>query len=515
MKITSFRARNFRGFIDTSHIVLKPINLLVGKNSIGKSSFARLWPIFNQGSKLQKRSPVIWNGDLVDFGSFKNVLSRHTEEKEIIFEFKIQIEEIDALPRKNIIKYRNRVRHLKSGEIILQMKLIAGADESSTICSELSISTHGLKIIYKFNEAGLLLETSCDTINLKFTATYTQERSVGFLIPITEFFVKSNDKLLLAWSPMRSRLYTFLRSKLHGRLADERIHEICGKLNVCGSEKDLLNYCEFLPYQYKTWQDFLSLLRTNSSILTQFHLCVFLAVSELLIRDIDLDLHQYFSQVNYIRPLRATAQRYYRRQDLAVDNIDSEGANLAFFLASLSSQKLEKLNEWLEETIDVRVKLDGEQGHVMVTLEDINTGRVDNMADMGFGFSQVLPLAVQAWISSSPFAKTSGRATSNNMILVWEQPELHLHPAMQRKLARLIAKTIEVDAKKKVSFIIETHSQSIINELGDLIIEDESLSDDIQILIFDQIDKKETVISKTNFDTNGQLVDWPIGFLSV
>lgn len=514
MKLLSFRAKNFRGFIDTGHVVLKPINILVGKNSIGKSSFARLWPIFNQGSKLQKRAPIIWNGDLVDFGSFKNVLSRHSNGKTIGFEFNIEIDENDSLKRMNTINYARKVRHLATGELVLKLQLVAGVDQSSTNCSEFSISAHGKTVKYTFDGTGLLVEVSCEGASFKFLQ-YTQERNVGFLIPMTDFFLRKDESLVPAWSSMRAQLYYFLRENLHQKLANERIHDICGRLNVCGSDDDLLQYCKSLPYQYKTWLDFLIELSKNLTLLKLFNRFIFSTVSEILIRDIDSDLRHYFSQVNYIRPLRATAQRYYRRQDLAVNNIDSEGANLAFFLASLTVTKLARLNEWLEETIDVKVKLDGEQGHVMVTLEDINTGRTDNMADMGFGFSQVLPLAVQAWISSSPHARTAGRISIGNTILVWEQPELHLHPAMQRKLARLIAKTITIDPKQNISFIIETHSQSIINELGDLIVENEDFSSSIQILLFEQIDMKETIISTTNFNEDGQLSNWPFGFLSV
>lgn len=513
MKLSSFRATNFRGFLDTGHIKLKPINILVGKNSIGKSSFARLWPIFNQGSKLQKRSPIIWNGDLVDFGSFMNVLSRYSNGKTIGFEFNLDVDETDLI-RKNTVSYGRRTRQLSAKKLLLKLQLVAGPDLVSTHCSEFSIEAHGKVVKYVFDTAGVLTEVVCEGAIFK-QESLRQERNVGFLIPMTDFFAKREENLVPAWSPTRSGLFHFLQSKLSGKLGVEKIFDLCTNLNVCGSDEELLNYCRSLNYQFKTWRDFVEELGKNPTLLRLFNRHVFANASEYLIKDIDSDLHRHFSQVNYIRPLRATAQRYYRRQDLAVNNIDSEGANLAFFLSSLSPHKLGKLNEWLADTLDVRVKIDGEQGHVMLTLEDINTGRIDNMADMGFGFSQVLPLAVQAWISSSPHARISGRTLTNNTILVWEQPELHLHPAMQRKLTRLIARTIEVDAKQNISFLIETHSQSMINELGDLIIENQAFADSIQVLLFEQIGDKETVISTTTYDSEGQLKNWPFGFLAV
>jgi predicted ATPase len=512
MILTSFKAENFRGFVDTGHIALRPINLLVGRNSIGKSSFARIWPILNQGAKLQKRSPIMWNGDLVDFGGFKNVLSRHSDAAEVIFEFKMQVTKLDASLRSDAIRFGTRVRHLSEGSIILKISLAEGKEESSTFCTEFAINICGIDVVYKFDKTSQLVEVICQGIEKRISHAYTQERSIGFLMPLTDFFIKSNENIIPAWSPQRMELYDFLRDKLHGRLADERIFEICGKLNVCGSADELLNYCQSLPYYYKTWEDFIETLSGNSAMLTEFHRRVILSASEMLIRDMDSDLKRHFSAVNYIRPLRATAQRYYRKQELAVDNIDSDGANLAFFLASLSENRLAKLNKWLSETLDVNVKLDGEQGHVMVKLHDINTGRTDNMADMGFGFSQVLPLAVQAWISSRGDAPAR---TGAGEILVWEQPELHLHPGMQRRLARLIVKTISAESRRRVRFVIETHSQSIINEIGDMIIENPDLSRQIQVLLFDQENEGATTISTTKYDSEGQLMDWPLGFLTI
>jgi predicted ATPase len=515
MKVISFRATNFRGFVDTGHIKLKPINLLVGKNSIGKSSYARLWPIFNQGSKIQKRSPIIWNGTLVDFGSFGNVLSRHASTKKVGFEFKMSTEINDTSSKNANLKFARRAKHLSRSIVTLRIELVEGSDGLSTHCQEFGIELHGITVQYIFNEKGSIVDVVYQNESNKIAANYTQERNVGFLIPVMDFFIRTEEKLYPTWFPIRTRLFRFLRGLLHQRLADERVIEICEKLNVVGTKDELLEYCESLPYVYKTWRDFLGNLQRNDELFEKFYKYVMLASSELLIRDMDADLRRHFSSVNYIRPLRATAQRYYRRQELAVDNIDSEGANLAFYLASLSEDQIDDLNLWLANTIEINVKLDGEHGHLMVILTDLTTGREDNMADMGFGFSQVLPLAVQAWISSAPAATTPGQVVGRNIILVWEQPELHLHPAMQRKLTRLIAKTIEVDVKKRISFVIETHSQSMINEFGDLIMNDSKLNKNIQVLLFEQKDSPETKISTTSYDEEGQLLNWPRGFLTV
>ena len=52
----------------------------------------------------------------------------------------------------------------------------------------------------------------------------------------------------------------------------------------------------------------------------------------------ELDAYFEFFVLNmrYIAPVRATAERYYRVQNLALDEVDSDGQNLAMFLKNLT-----------------------------------------------------------------------------------------------------------------------------------------------------------------------------------
>ncbi|MBK9636389.1 MAG: AAA family ATPase [Bacteroidetes bacterium] len=67
--------------------------------------------------------------------------------------------------------------------------------------------------------------------------------------------------------------------------------------------------------------------------------------------------------------------------------------------------------------------------------------------NVGFGLSYALPIIVAALSSSE-----------NSLILV-ENPEAHLHPRGQSQLAKLLA----LAAQSGVQIIIETHSEHIIN----------------------------------------------------
>jgi len=321
-----------------------------------------------------------------------------------------------------------------------------------------------------------------------------------------------NGDIYRAYPPTRMALFRHLKGNLHHRFRTEKIHEICNRINVIGETGLIFNHCTSLPFEYTSWLGFIKKIENDKQKMTAFSSIIHIASSLNLLIDIDNCLERFFSNVSYIQPIRASAERYYRKQELSISSIDSKGANLPFYLNSLSTKKLDELNSWLSETIQIKVKIDTEAGHVMIKVVDDTSGRTDNIADMGFGFSQILPLAVQAWISKTG----NKRITSNQKnILVWEQPELHLHPAMQRKLAQLIAKTIENDTDSNISFFIETHSMSIVNEFGDLILSDVLDKHDVDILLFQQDQDLSTSVKKTSFNEDGELDDFPIGFLSV
>lgn len=84
-----------------------------------------------------------------------------------------------------------------------------------------------------------------------------------------------------------------------------------------------------------------------------------------------------------------------------------------------------------------------------VGLYDRNSGLEFTPSEVGVGISQVLPVLVASL--NSP----------ENLIFI-EQPELHIHPAMQVVLGDLF---IEGALKKGTQFLIETHSEHLILRL--------------------------------------------------
>ncbi|MCK4786788.1 MAG: AAA family ATPase, partial [Desulfobacteraceae bacterium] len=82
-----------------------------------------------------------------------------------------------------------------------------------------------------------------------------------------------------------------------------------------------------------------------------------------------------------------------------------------------------------------------------LVLFDKRTNTQVSHRDVGIGISQVLPVLVTAYASS-------------NKIIAIEQPEIHLHPALQAELGDVFAESAL--GENKNTFIIETHSEHLI-----------------------------------------------------
>ncbi|MGU0888121.1 AAA family ATPase [Pseudomonas aeruginosa] len=98
--------------------------------------------------------------------------------------------------------------------------------------------------------------------------------------------------------------------------------------------------------------------------------------------------------------------------------------------------------------------------------------------------------------------------------MVLEQPELHLHPALQYKFGRSLAKVINKTKRSDLYFVIETHSKHLIDAIGESIRENEISASVINITLFEKQKNGVTHTQISGFDDEGYLINWPVGFLS-
>lgn len=264
--------------------------------------------------------------------------------------------------------------------------------------------------------------------------------------------------------------------------------------------------------------------------LLQLQRAVLLYKLDLLLNALDDSIGAFCANVLYLEPLRATAQRYYRREETSVDELDPKGLNTAFFIQSLSARERESLNTWLHETFGFRLVVRAAGGHLALLVEvDQGDGQSRNMADVGLGYSQLAPVAIQLW-----FARQGRRAVADvgvralpvalrargPALVVVEQPELHLHPAFQGKLADVFVSSVRTDSSAPsnpattLRIVAETHSAHLVGRLGELVNEGALPAESIGVLVFepDPDVPGATSIRTAEFDSTGVLRNWPIGF---
>ena len=97
-------------------------------------------------------------------------------------------------------------------------------------------------------------------------------------------------------------------------------------------------------------------------------------------------------------------------------------------------------------TSKLRAAAGGEVLTELILLDQRNDTKVSHR-DVGIGISQVLPVLVSA-------------LASKNALITMEQPELHLHPALQAELGDVFIESA-LGANKN-TFLIETHSEHLI-----------------------------------------------------
>jgi hypothetical protein len=144
--------------------------------------------------------------------------------------------------------------------------------------------------------------------------------------------------------------------------------------------------------------------------------------------------------------------------------------------------------------------VDGVSASILVNrLADAAGADLVNIADTGVGVSQVLPILV-ALLAAGP-----------GQIVHIEQPELHLHPEAQ---ARLAAVLIEA-AKRGVLVVIETHSPLLLLALQTLLADGELPPERTRLYWFERGPEGEAKVTEGQLDEHGRYLKWPVDFWEV
>jgi predicted ATPase len=166
----------------------------------------------------------------------------------------------------------------------------------------------------------------------------------------------------------------------------------------------------------------------------------------------------------------------------------------------------EALNDWIHY-LRTGVVARGSGGEVRVRsrhdvlveieLRGTHRSKLHGVVDSGFGYSQVLPILVKLLL-----------AQPGSTVLI-EQPEVHLNPALQVRLAEFLAAAVA--ARKQV--VVETHSEHIVNSLRTLIAESRSeLAEQLRIYYLEAGPGGLPVVHDLEVRRDGTVPDWPSSF---
>lgn len=218
--------------------------------------------------------------------------------------------------------------------------------------------------------------------------------------------------------------------------------------------------------------------------------------------------------IYYLGPLRSFPKRSYQWSGTSPTDVGQQGELTinAILAATLKGEKRNLAKGTRYKTFQAMV------AHWLKELGLIYSFRVDEIApnsnhfktyvkkesgsaevaltDVGFGVSQILPVIVLLYY------------VPEGSTVLFEQPEIHLHPSVQSKLADLI---LTVSETRNVQVIVESHSEHFIRRLQRRIAEDSANTKDLKLFFF-STKRGKASYQELQLDEFGAIHNWPANF---
>ena len=228
-------------------------------------------------------------------------------------------------------------------------------------------------------------------------------------------------------------------------------------------------------------------------------------------------IHHFFDRdVKYLGPLRKAPQVLYdpRLRDL---DLGLSGEYTAAVLHANASHQVvpidgasgasrvsleSAVNYWLHRLGLASAALLEDRGRLgiglQITLIDSNQTR--DLTAVGVGVSQILPVLVLCLLSEP------------GDLVILEQPELHLHPALQQQLGDFLLDC----AGSGRQLVVETHSEHVVNRVRRRVADPSGSSEGMVGLIFAEKIDGVTKFRESSINRyGGSEGQWPEGFFDV
>lgn len=495
VNMNSFSVANIKSFENSGEIELKPITILAGKNSCGKSTLLRFPAVLEQTVEYSGiNPPVSFLGNQIDYGNFEDIVYQKDQSRRISFSisysFDISGNTRYYLGRSFAVgKKKDSTEDVRKVTLFITLKKIhkqIKVDQVKMMIDQTSLSC-----------------LTWDPESKKYTLAIDSYYSDNMLKEVSENIDFSNEvvsfeKFFPVYNVDSEMIKCIAKSKGVSFSSDTELEKLVKCCLIY--EGDITRHSVQFTDEEKEIATTFMYFSYVAKIMTFFH---------------NLFIAEYRSRVSYIGPFRNIPERIYRYSESSQRHVGGKGENASDILMTLkySSSKqtvFSNVSEWLEKYFGYSLDLD-ELGnnYFQIVLKDKYSVKA-SITDVGFGISQVLPIILEVCL----FADNQKKKPSfiNDIILI-EQPELHLHPAAQACLADLFA--ICISANPNARLIIETHSEHLISKLQVLIADPHcDLDNDmVQILYVDKNEDGSSYINNIGIDENGKFDrEWPKDF---
>ena len=231
------------------------------------------------------------------------------------------------------------------------------------------------------------------------------------------------------------------------------------------------------------------------------------------IDDSDKKFHDHFVEIsyefydelinnfNFISSFRFQPDRTYY-QSLLNRTVDKFGGGYIDQILEWNDNQSEELLKLASILKDLKIlydikphRLSGGRFEIKVKVK--SKSKWESLADVGFGISQFLPIIV------------ADLQLEDDSTLIISQPEIHLHPSVQANLGDYLVKQVK---QRNKNYIVETHSEYLLNRMRLLIVKGEIQPEDVAVYYFENSIKDGSVAHRIEFTKDGQILNAPKGF---